>query len=414
MPLLPLLTLATLPACVHDKPADSAATGDTRDDSDARTDSTTNSGSDTTPDSGSDTTPDSGSDTVPDSRPDSDSGPDTGDPPLAVTIWGAGEGLPPGTWNGLSAAGGVVWIASGNGLIRLDGADGAIRTYTAADGLLLDAAQSALIHSDGTLWVGHAADAVQQGTQFQINADLSLTALRPIDYWETTEITGLYRMREQPYGPGAGDVWMGTNEGACLYDADLQVFQEHAHPTHPHELSLGVAFTPEGHVWNLDQYQLSRWNYSNDGDLSTSADLAEFWIPCQIPAGTPILGRDLDSDGDTLWLATEGCGVVQILTGATVGTSTTRALGLPFPTAARAIRVDGQGNVWIGAQDGLYVYDARADRLAPVPLPLAPPIVQLTVDAARAEVWAAGADGVARITGLPADGWIADATPPLP
>ena len=347
------------------------------------------------------------------------------DPPVsAVTIWGAAEGVPLSTWNGLSAADGLLWAASGAGLIRIDpdagadtgAGDSAIRVYTSADGLLQDIAQSVLAHPDGTLWVGHAADAVQQGWRFTVNADGSLAPLLAIDYTESTEITGIYRLRAQPWGAGIGDVWMGTNEGACLYDSDLAVFAEHAHPTHPHELSLGVAFTPDGHVWNLDQYQLSRWRYSDDGDLSPSADLAEFWIPYEVTAGTPIYGRDMDSDGWDLYLASQLYGMARVSVGADVGASTTRALGLPFPASAYAVRNDGVGNLWIGALDGLYVYDIARNRIAAVPLALQAPFVQLAVDPSTLPpaIWAAGADGFARISGVPEGlAWTEDAIPAI-
>lgn len=319
------------------------------------------------------------------------------------TVYGTDQGVPSGIWYGLSATDGTVWAASDKGVLHLDPASSS-RLYTLSDGLLMTASTSVLHHSDGSLWVGHAATYNQEGEVFSVATDGSLSLLKVIDYTESTEITSVYRLREQPFGVGIHDVWMGTNEGACVYDSDLGMFQEHAHPTHPHLKSQGLAFTPDGHVWNGDEYQLSRWNYSNDGDLNPAADLAEYWVPYQALAGTPIEIMDLDADGWTLWVVSSLYGVAKVEVSASIGASVTSVLGAPFPMTANAVRVDGVGHVWIGANTGLFVFDPATKKLATYDLGVADPAVsQLTVDPSTTPptVWAATPGALVQIQGLP-------------
>lgn len=288
--------------------------------------------------------------------------------PPAVLTWDEAAGVPVASWYGLSVAGdGTVWGATSEGLVHFDPTTATTRVYTSADGLLTDTPRAVLAASDGTIWVGHVGDTKRQGEQVSVGEDGALTVLRFIDYTESTEITAVYRLREQPWGEGAGDIWMGTNEGLCLWDADLDLFSEHAHPTHPHGTSDGIAFTADGDVWNGDDYQLSRWQYSNDGSLSPSADLAEFWVPWPVEVKSPIYVTDLDVVWDGadwtlggLWIASYSYGVSRVEVSPTVGASTTECLAEPFPASAYAIRGDGVGHLWIGAVDGLHVWDEAA------------------------------------------------------
>ena len=249
-----------------------------------------------------------------------------------------------------------------------------------------------------------------------MEADGSLTLIEIIDYTESEEIQYALRLREQPYGVGAGDVWMGTNEGVCLWDADLGVFSEHAHPTHPHSLTYGVAFTADASTWNGDQYQVSRWEYSNDGNLSPAAmesggDLAEYWVPWPVELEEMVYITDIDADsGDvasgesTLWLASSVFGVARVDVGADVGTSTTTLLGDPFPASANAIRTDPDGNVWIGGSTGLQVWNTSTETMTDLTswLP-GPTVTQLTIDpnTLPPTAWVGTSAGIVRFTGVP-------------
>lgn len=333
--------------------------------------------------------------------------------PSGVEVYTTEDGLPATSWYGLSVApDGTVWGASAHGLIHLDPSTRAVRSYSSADGLYTDTPIAVLAHSDGTLWVGHLGTVDRQGEQLTINTDGSLTVLRNIDYTETSEILSVFRLREQRYGVGVGDVWMGTNEGLCLFDADLAVFQEHAHPTHPHYYSYGVGFTEDGHIWNGDSYQLSRWNYSNDGDLSTSADLMEYWVPYEVTVEVdtadtgvdyiPIDIRDVDASGMTLWVASALYGLARVDVGATSGTSTTTQI---FSTPAVAARVDNSGGVWVGTESGLIHYDTTTGQSTTYTDDWLPSntVQQIAVDLTTvpATVWIATPSGLVKIVGVP-------------
>ncbi len=322
----------------------------------------------------------------------------------AVDVFGVDLGLPAGGWYGLSVApGGTIWGANAAGLVHLDPATGGVRVYGLADGLLDDAPHAVLAHSDGTVWVGHVGTEAAQGEQVSVGDDGALTVLRVIDYTESSEILAVHRLDEQRVGPGIGDVWMGTNEGLCLFDADLQVFAEHAHPTHPHGDSAGVAFTADGDVWNGDQHQLSRWRYSNDGNLSPSADLAETIPTWPVELAAPIAITDLSAEGQIVWVVSSLFGVARVAVGAEVGTSTVELLGAPYPLTATGVRVDGAGNTWIAGDQSLFVAnDAGLTRLEGSWLPVEG-VEALAVDLQSDPpvVWVATSAGLVRIVGVP-------------
>lgn len=328
-----------------------------------------------------------------------DSHDSTGDtaPPASLESWGTEVGLPDGaTWYALSVDGdGNVWGATSLGLVRFEPELARVTTWTTAQGLLADSVTAVLAASDGTIWVGHIADSTQQGERVMVEGD-TLTVLQAIDYTESTEITSVVRLGEQPWGKGLGDVWMGTNEGLCLWDADVHVYAEHAHPTHPHGYSEGVTFTPEGDIWNGDQYQLSRWRYSNDGDLSPSADLFEtipLW-PVELKEAISIL--DLDADGVDVWVASGGFGVARVTPGTEAATSVVELFA--EPTSATAIRADGDGNVWIGTPAGLWRWDGTGMS----PWNISGYIHALAVDPGRGPaLWIAVDGGLTRMVGIP-------------
>lgn len=321
-------------------------------------------------------------------------------PSVTITEFGPESGIPAASWHGLSVApDGIVWGATSAGLVRFDPATETSTVYGAVDGLTTDAPTAVLAASDGTIWVGHVFDDTRQGEQIDPTTE-PITILRAVDFVQTGEIQAIYRIQEQPYGVGVGDIWMGTNEGLCVYDTDLDVLDEHAHPTHPHDQSHGVTFTPEGFIWNADTYQISRWNYSNDGDLSPSADLLDYWPPWPVKLETPVAMTDAaySSDGvtDTVWLTSSLYGVARVDIGADFLPVTTD-LGAPFPATAAAVRA-GLGRVWFGDAAGTHVWDGTEMR----DVPGGPPNVeQLAVDNGTLSVWIGSPGMLTRVQGVP-------------
>ena len=222
------------------------------------------------------------------------------------------------------------------------------------------------------------------------------TVTKAIDFTESDEIAAVVAFGEQPWGKGLGDVWMGTNEGLCVWDADLDVFAEHAHPTHPHGYTEGVTFTPEGDIWNGDAYQLSRWRYSNDGDLSPGADLFETIPVWPVELEEAISITDLDADGTDVWVASGGFGVARVTAGDTAGTSVVELFS--DPPFATAIRTDGEGGVWIGTPTGLWRWDGAAMALV---TSVPGSVSALAMDPGRPALWAALNGALTRIEGVP-------------
>lgn len=384
--------ILSLLACLSEKPApvggsDTGASGDSADSGESGTE---------TGESGIDTN---------DSGDSGDSG-DTAEDPLEITVFGKDQGVPNANWYGLSVApDGSIWGATDQGLIHFDGTTE--RTYKAVDGLLTDTPHSVLAHSDGTIWVGHLGTDARQGEHLSVNEEGSLTLIQAIDYTESTEITTVYRLREQPYGAGKGDVWMGTNEGVCVWDADLNVFAEHAHPTHPHSASMGVGFTSEADIWNADQYQLSRWRYSNDGNLSpaviaSGGDMLEYWTEWPVEVGVDTIGSsDLDAEGETVWVSSWTLGVAKVIVGADTGTSTTTLL--PAPATATSIRVGSSHKVWVGTVTGLYLIDPTTDAASQIGAGWLPNQYVQQLATRNGVMWVATPFGLVRVVGTPTE-----------
>ncbi len=330
---------------------------------------------------------------------------DTGQGPAEPVSFDVSALVPVGAaWYGLSVApDGSVWATSTVGLLHVDPATGNSRLYGSADGLLTDSPRAVLAANDGTLWVGEVGTVDQQGEHFSVGADGTLTLLALIDYDVGTEQTAGYRIRQQPYGVGVGDVWMGMNEGACLWDADLAVFAEHAHPRHPHGATRGLAFTPEGDVWSGDEYQLGRWRYSNDGVLGSSSDLFEYWVPWPVEADTPVGIVDVDAAAGHVWLASSLYGIARVDVSDVAGASVTTlydTLG-----SALAVRTLDDDTVFIGTAEGLYTLDVATDVMTAhgAHPDLGGPVQQLAADGAGS-MWLTRPGTLVRLDGVPGGG----------
>ncbi len=360
---------------------------------------------DSTDDSGADSSPIDSSDTA-DTSDTSDSADtaDTGPPPDTVVSYDVATWVPAGSeWYGLSVSpDGTVWAASSVGLLHLDPATGSTRLYGIADGLYTSAPRAVLVATDGTLWVGEVGTIDQQGEHFQVEADGTLTLIELINYQGAEEQAIAYRIREQPYGVGIGDIWMGLNEGLCLYDADLAVFEEHAHPDHPHGITRGIAFTEEGDIWGGDQYWLGRWRYSNDGDLSPSADRVEVWVPWPVEVAAPVEIIDLDARNGQVWVASTLYGIARVDVAADVGASVIALYTSP-PTA-NAIRAFDDDTVFIGGQTGLWMVDVPTDTvtdLSTLDPDLAGQVSQLARDQASGAMWLAMPEALVWVGAVP-------------
>lgn len=313
-----------------------------------------------------------------------------------VESFGTEVGLPdPLTTVSMDAdAAGNVWIATRTGLVRFDGA--AATTWTTADGLGGDAVRSVLAASDGEIWVGYEALTDRQAERLSFAGDaLTVDSLVFID--KTHEIKSIYRFFEEP---GDGDVWLGTNEGLCLYDRDLDVYLEHRHPTHPHGQSLGVTVTDDGTQWVADAYQVSRWTYLDDGDLYNTGALVGYQVGWPVDVGVRVDNTDASAFGNNV-LVTSLIGVLSVDGSSPTGAGVATVVGDGVIGASFAVRYDRRGTAWIGAEDGLYELDTDGTiTLVSGPDGDVPgPISALTVDDTTdpPTVWAASLHALYRV-----------------
>jgi len=320
--------------------------------------------------------------------------------PAGLDRYGDDDGLPATTtYNDLKLrADGTLLAATDAGLIAFDPELGAT-IYTSADGLPDDRVLSVAEDTFGVLWLGFDQIEGIEGQRFTL-VDGVLTA-GEVAHWDRTgEIFALYRIEIQPYGPAAGDVWMGTNEGMCLFERAESRLIEHGHPTHPHLPTYGLGFTTDAHAWNGDQHQLSRWDY--DGDNNIFNDLVEIVPTWPVEEGELISVTDLTVDADdTVWVTSSLFGVAKVEVATEVGASVVTLL--TEPATAQSIGATVEGNVFVGTADGLTVLDSD-DVATAIDTGLVPTDVQqLLVDPSTSPstVWAATPTTLVRMVGVP-------------
>lgn len=328
-------------------------------------------------------------DSDPDTDPiDTDTGvdPDTGRP--ALTWFDASDGVPTAEFHDLTvAADGTLVAGTTAGLVTVR-ADDTVAVYTTADGLAADDVHGVLFDADDTLWLGYSGVALVDGQRATFDAS-GPAVFETIDINATMEIAELHRFARQPYGARAGDVWMGSNEGLCVYEPGTSptpgVYREHNHPTHPHGDTLGVDLTSDGHAWNGDQYQLSRWSA-----FYALVEYAPLW---PVTPSEVIAVRDLDADGMIVWVASDLYGVARVdAAAASLPDGTT----FPAPAVASAWAIRSAGDVvYIGGPGGLWTLDAAGTLLAWTDVPAA--VEAIAVDADHATVWLGTSAGIARI-----------------
>jgi hypothetical protein len=318
----------------------------------------------------------------------------------SIAVFGPDQGVPDGlVWHDLAVSGGRLLGATSSGLLVFDGETATLSGL--AEGLAADVVHAVLDDGQGQVWVGY--EGLEDLEAQRLNLDAGVVVEEDVHFDRTGEIHGVHRFAIEPAGQGAGNVWMATNEGMCVYDRELDVYAEHTHPVHPHLDSLGVAFTSDGTHWNGDQHQLSRWTYDFDGALSSTSDLVAYDTLWEVPAETVIGITDLDAAYLTVWVASSAYGVARVdVTDLTSFGTVTFPVDLP---SALAIRVDADGLVWIGAPDGLYVFDPATDALShpgEAWMP-GPAVQQIAIDDRTVPpiAWLATSSGLVRLVGVP-------------
>jgi ligand-binding sensor domain-containing protein len=310
----------------------------------------------------------------------------------ALTHFGDDAGVPDGVaWRDLAVdADGRLIGATSVGLLVFDGVSSVWSGVS--DGLAADDVAAVGVAEDGEAWLGFNQVVGVDGQRLRLDASGRPTGVVSFDITRSGEISEIHRFVEQRIGIGDGDMWMGSNEGLCVFDRDLAVYAEHLHPTHPHLDTLGVAVTLDAQVWNGDQYQLSRWMYDHDGTVSSTGNLVEYGALWDA-GGEPIEIRDLAADGMDVWVASARFGVARV--DAFLGTTEPEFVAPDTLVSADAIEVDGDGDVWVGDAWGLLRIDA--DRAVMRIPDVTGNIEQLAMDHEAGVLWAAGSEGLWRL-----------------
>ncbi|MBT5060395.1 MAG: response regulator [Gemmatimonadetes bacterium] len=285
------------------------------------------------------------------------------------TTYTIDEGL---AYNGVSAiaedSDGVLWFGTwGGGLSRYDG--DTFTTYTTADGLTDDVVLALHADAQGRLWIGTqsglnrldkgqlVAYSVRDGLPHKQVGAIAETATGDmwfgtwgggISHFDGTRFTtytsadGLAHDEINDIAVDAdGSLWLATQGGVSHYkDGVFQSFTEADGLAHDGASSL--AFDSHGTLWiGTWEAGVSRLN----GDHFATYTSADGLSHDEVSVITA------DTDGH-LWFGTWGGGISRFDGANFIHFNNTILSG-----SGQALWEDGQGQVWVGTDDGLYRYD---------------------------------------------------------
>ncbi|MFA6957403.1 MAG: two-component regulator propeller domain-containing protein [Thermoanaerobaculia bacterium] len=259
---------------------------------------------------------------------------------------------------------GNLWIGSNRGLEMLRA--GAFVNWTEREGLGNDFTRAIFEDLDGTLWVGTANGLGRwNGSSWEKAADprlakeyvLAIEQGRDGRHWFGTS-HGLYRVSgartdlltsadglssngiRAIHADRNGNVWVATDYGVnrILPNGSIQSYAGRG-GLGP-DYAIAIAETPDGRIW-----------------VATGAGLSEFdgtafklhSAPNDFPSNR-LFALHADDDG-TLWVGTDGDGLIRLRDGKTKR-FTTRD-GLPFDKI-QSITDDTSGGLWIGTSRGAF------------------------------------------------------------
>ncbi len=267
---------------------------------------------------------------------------------------------------------GNIWTGSnGGGLMRIR--DGAVRTFTKAQGLLESHTLSVCEDASGTIWVadrdGGLAFVNDQGRVRTLNAPkgektFSARSVIPTGsngVWVATSY-GLFSASQQglinsdsegapPKAPNHGelrvtyrarngDLWMALEPGrlALLRAGTWRVFTA---ADGLGSAALAIDEDPQGRIW-IGTSQARVYRFEEDHFVK---------VPLAAPASAgPVQAIHFDRTG-TGWIGTAGAGLL------TLDPSSSRNLddraGLPTQNITQVVS-DDQGNLWFGSPEGIF------------------------------------------------------------
>jgi signal transduction histidine kinase/ligand-binding sensor domain-containing protein len=286
---------------------------------------------------------------------------------FTIASWGLDDGLPATRiWSIAEDAAGYLWIGTDAGLVRFDGA--AFRLWSPVEGPAIPkgAVIEVLSASDGSIWVGQgpAGDGVSRISAARAHnygrADLGDSAISFLleddkgTLW-TGNADGLFHLQEGRWvrvPPAAGiprgavhsafedsrrNLWIGTSNGVALRKNGASAF--HLVDAHA-QLVQGFAEDAAGVIWVTDPVRGVR-SYTDDKSLGS--DLTG--------TGTHVV-RDRRGH---LWVATLDRGLWRVRPDERAVEISAISAATNWPNdVLRALHEDRHGNVWVGADSGLY------------------------------------------------------------
>ena len=286
---------------------------------------------------------------------------------FTVASWGLDDGLPATRiWSIAEDSAGYLWIGTDAGLVRFDGA--AFRLWLPVEGppVPKGAVIEVLSASDGSIWVGQgpAGDGVSQISAERAHnygrADLGDSAVSFLlednqrTLW-TGNADGLFHLQDgrwlrvpptagiprgavySGFEDSRGNLWIGTSSGIVLRKSGASAFHlldSHAQMVH------GFAEDAAGVIWVTDPVRGLR-SYTDTKGLRSNLT----------GTGTQIVR---DARGH-LWVATLDRGLWRVRPDERAIEISAISAATKWPNdVLRALHEDRHGNIWVGADSGLY------------------------------------------------------------
>ena len=286
--------------------------------------------------------------------------------------------------SGLTMRDGILWAATGGGVVAWDPGSGHYKKYTVFDGLATNGVWSIATSSDGRLWVGSSESGIScfDGEEWkQVESpglDVVLAATSDGSLWASDGYgdlvgqlkDGIWRTYTTDDGlPSTrvvravtapdGSLWV-TTEGQRVsrFNGDSWYTYSTADGLPRDEVEV-LDISPDGTVWLLSEDGISRF----DGTKSTLIVSAEN-LPYTYGGWWEVIDAAVAPDG-ALWFAVydwesrTGHGVQRLFEHMLASFSISD--GLPSNKVS-AIYVEPDGTVWIGTDQGVAQYDGESWR----------------------------------------------------